>query len=338
MSGWSDIVDRIRGGLASRAPAMRPNYPPVAIEMDADEVVLVRVKRKRRGKPELEAHLSREMPADSRRTSMFRPTLGAADEVSAKVRSLLESTGTKPGRVSLVLPDNIAKISLVHLPERPASRKQLDEIIRFKLRRAVPFRLEEATLSYQVLSGEGRSVDVLVILLRKFVIEQYEHALARAGTRVGLVDVCTPNLLNLARERIAELGGGGGDVALFNFASGYFTLVILRDGRIIFYRCKSIARPDDDAPADGGRSLDREIQNSLAYHQEKLGGDGLRATLVRSVGPPLDEIEARLGALGIANVEGIDPGRQIALPDGARLEPAVGQRIAPAIGAAAGRS
>jgi type IV pilus assembly protein PilM len=338
MSGLSDIVDRIRGGLVSRVPAMRPNYPPVAIEMDADEVVLVRLKRKRRGNPELEAHLSREMPADSKRTSMFRPTLGAADEVTAKVRALLETSGTKPGRASLVLPDNIAKISLVHLPDRPASRKQLDEIIRFKLRRAVPFRLEEATLSYQVLPGEGRGVDVLVILLRKFVIEQYETALANAGTRVGLVDVCTPNLLNLARDRIAQLGEGGGDVALFNFASGYFTLVILRQGRIIFYRCKSIVRPDDNGSVDAGRTLEREIQNSLAYHQEKLGGEGLRATLVRSVGFPLADVEARLDALGISNVEAVDPSRQIALPDGARLDPVVGQRIAPAVGAAAGRS
>ena len=338
MSGWTDIVDRIRGGLVSRAPTMRPNYPPVAIEMDADDVVLVRLKRKGRGKPELEAHLSREMPVDSKRASVFRPTLGSADEVTTKVRALLESTGTKPGRVSLVLPDNIAKISLVHLPDRPSSRKQLDEIIRFKLRRAVPFRLEEAILSYQVLPGEGRGIDVLVVLLRKFVVDQYESVLACAGARVGLVDLCTPNLLNLARDRITQLGEAGGDVALFNFATGYFSLVILRHGRIIFYRCKSLVRPGDNGEVESGRSLEREIRNSLAYHQEKLGGEGLSATLVRSVGSPLEDVQERLAAIGIANVEGIDPSRQIALPEGARLDPEVGQRIAPAVGAAAGRT
>ena len=67
--------------------------------------------------------------------------------MAAQVRKLLETTGTKPGRLSLVLPDNLAKISLVSLPEKPPSARRLDEVLRFKLRRAVPFRLEDAVLA-----------------------------------------------------------------------------------------------------------------------------------------------------------------------------------------------
>lgn len=338
MSALTDIADRVRDGLEGRIPGLRPNYPPLAVEVDQDGIVLVRVRRKGRGKPQLEVHQSRPMPESSRGASIFRPALGSVDEITAKVRELLQATGTRPGRASLILPDNLAKISLVRLPDRPGSRKQLDEIVRFKLRRAVPFRLEDAVLSYQVLPGEGRGVDVLVILLRRLVLDQYERVLSGAGLRVGLVDLCTPNLLNLARNRLTELAGDG-DAALFNFAHGYFSLIIVRAGRIIFYRCKSVSHPEgEDVAAGPGAALTRELSNSLAYHQEKLDGDGLRAAVFRSVAMPVDAVGERLVGLGIDRVEPIDPGQGLALPEGVRLQPEVAQRLAPAVGAAVGRA
>jgi len=338
MSALTQFTDRVRSEVAARLPALRPNYPAVAVEMDADRVVLVRLRRRGRAQPQLEAHHSRPMPEQYRGATAFRPTLGPTDEIVREVATLFQTTGTKVGRVSLVIPDNLAKISLVHLPERPANRKQLDEIVRFKLRRAVPFRLDDAVLSYQAIPGAGRSVDLLVLLMRRFVVEQYESVLAQVGARVGLVDLCTPNLLNLARSRVAELSGDGGDVALFNFASGYFSLVIVRDGRIIFYRCKSLARGADEGGAGVESLLSREIQNSLAYYQEKLEGDRLQAALVRSVALDLDEVHANLAALGIPRIETLDPARILGLPDGVRLDAAVGQRIAAAVGAATGRA
>lgn len=337
MSGVSQLVERVRSGTLDRLPALRPAYPPVALEIGHSEIVLVRLKRRGRGKPELVAHRSAPMPEGARPTSIFRPTLGSTAEIVKSVQGLFEATATKPGRVSIVMPDNLAKVSIVSLPEAPASRKQLDEIVRFKLRRAIPFRLEEARITYQALPGAGQGVDILVVVMRRFAVEQYEGILTSAGARPGLVDLSTPNLLNLARGRVAAMNGDG-DVAVLNCAVGYFTLVIQRNGRVIFFRSKSL--PDDiDPDADGaGGILGREISHSLAYYREKLAGENLERAIVRSASIAPEMVEARLAEAGFTQVERLDPAPSLQLADGLRLDAGVAQRIAPAVGAAAGRT
>jgi type IV pilus assembly protein PilM len=331
----NDIISTIRHVDLEKIRGLRPNYPPVAIEVSPREIVLVRLKR-RRGKTYLEAHQARDLADVAVGSSIVRPNLGSPDTVAQKIRDLLAATGTKPGRVSLVLPDNLAKVSLLTLPELPASRKQLTELIRFRLRRAVPFRLDHAAVSYQILQGDGKEVTVLVALMLRSVIEQYERVVQAAGARPGLVDLCTPNLFNLCRRRLVEASGGSRDVALLNCSAAYFSLLIVRGERLVFYRCKSYAVGNGDGQTPNG-VLAREINNSLSYYQEKLGGEGIETIFVRSVGKPMEEMVHLLEPLSFQQVVPVDPTSVLTLAEGLRLDPEVAQRIAPAVGAAAGR-
>lgn len=337
MNPLSDLIDRLRGLDLERMAGLRPAYPPVAVEMDRNEMVLVRLKRRRRGQPTLEAHQVRPMPEQAGAGSILRPNLVSPQEVAKRVRELLETSGTRPGRISLILPDNLAKVSLLSLPERPASRKQLEEIVRFKVRRSVPFRLDEAAWSYQLLPGENGGIHVLVVLLRRGVVEQYEKVFESVGARVGLFDLCTPNLFNLCRAKIVATAKAGVDAALLNCTPSYFSLLIVRGERLIFYRCKSYAVTDDAAQGHNG-VMARELASSLSYYEEKLSGQGIGTVYLRSVAEPFEEVEGLLGKLGIERVERVDPAGSLELVEGLRLDPDVGQRIAPAVGAAAGRS
>lgn len=318
-----------------RMVGLRPSIPPVAVEFDRDEMVLVRLRR-RRGGATLESHGSREMPGRETAPSILRPNLGAPEEVTRRVRELFEATGTRPGRISVILPDNLAKVALISLPERPPSRKQLDELVRFRIRRSVPFRLDDAAISYQILPGTDRDVPLLVAIMLRSVVEQYEQVFETVGARPGLVDLSSLSLLNLCRREIDRGGGDGRDVALLNCARGYFTLIIVRAGRIVFFRCKTVAVPEDD-PAAPDSILARELTGSMSYYQEKLGGQGIGAILVRTVSAPFGPLAALLDRLGLGGARPLDPGAALSLAKGLRLETAVGQRIAPALGAAAGR-
>jgi len=336
MNTVSEWIAKGWGSAADRLPAMRPSYPAVAVEIGPEAAVLARVRRKRGGACELEAHHERTLPDVGNGAGAFRPALGGTEEVAERVRALLEASGTKPGRISVLIPDSLAKVSIVHLPVRPPTRKQLEEILRFRLRRTLPFRLEEAALSYQVLPGAPEGVDLLVVVVRKAVVEQYEAVLSAAGARPGLVDLCTPNLFNLARSRMGELDAQGGDVGLLNCAPGYFSFLVTRAGRLIFYRCKPLAGLDSEGE-DPDELLWRELASSLAYHREKLEGAVLSTVLVRTVTRPMEEVFERLRGFGVDHVEAVDPTRALVLPQGVRIDPAVAQRIAPAVGAAMGR-
>lgn len=336
MSSLSNLLDGLRNLGAGNIAGLRPPYPPVVLELVRDEVVLVRLKRRGRGRPLLEAHQSRQLSDHSVPASLFDTVPAGADGLAGKFRELFEVSGTRPGRVSLVLPDNLAKIALLQLPERPASRRQLGEIVQAKMRRAVPFRLDEASLSYQLLAGEGRQVSVLVVVVRRAMVEHFERALEDAGARPGLVDISTPNLINLCRARLDKASRGEGDVALLNCTRNYFSLVILRDERVIFFRCKTFA-PGDDLGASANGPLSREISNSFSYYREKLEGQGVRTVLVRSVALEPEQITPKLVALGCETVEKIDPTDYVEVGEGVALDPRMGQLLAPAIGAATGR-
>jgi len=337
MKSITEMLDRLRGLEPEAALGLKPPYPPVALQIAPGEVALVRVRRARRGRSLLEAHGVRPIPEPCIPASIFQPVTGPAEELTARLGELFEHSGTRPGRVSLVLPDNLAKVSLLPLPERPASRRHLEALVHAKMRRAVPFKLDEASLAYQLLPGDGREASVLVVLVRRSLVERFEKALESLGARIGLVDISTPNLLNLCRGTLEGASRNGGDAGLLNCARNYFSLVLVRDGRLIFFRCKTFAI--DDAIDRGPNGvLVREIASSLSYYREKLGGGAVGKIFVRTVLTPFDEIARKLGGLGVGAVEPLDPTREVGLEQGVSLDSATAQRLAPAIGAALGRS
>ncbi len=330
------LVDSVRRLRLERVGELRPRYPEVALEMDRGQAVLVRLRRRRGGHTRLASHAESPLPDGAAGGAMLRPSLAAPEEVARRLARLFELAGTRPGRLILVVPDNLARVSLLSLPERPASRKHLLEILRFKLRRTVPFRLEEAVLAHQVLPSDGRGATVLAALALRSAIEPYEAAVEAAGGRPGLVELCSMSLFNLCRRDLARLGEGERDAALLNYTPTYFTLLLTRGARLLFYRCKSLALTDHEAGSGG--VVARELATSLSYYKEKLGGQGLEAVLVRSVARPIADLQEILGRLGIERVVPVDPAAAVSSGDSSeRLDPDVAQRIAPSVGAVVGR-
>ena len=317
---------------------LRPQFPPVAVEIDRGQLTLVRVKPGRRSRQILEAFRIQPAPEHAVGATIFRPNLGSLEDLTRQVRELFDRSGTKPGRVSLILPDNLAKVSIVSLPERPATRKQLREMLRFKLRRSVPFRLEDAMISSWTLPGPGPEVHLLVAVMMRSVVEQYEAAFEAAGARPGLVDLCTPSLFNLARSEMTKAVADGADAALLNCTRNYFTLMIVRADRVVFFRCKTYAGGEEDDASGRLAVLGRELTSSLSYYTDKLGGVGVGTIFVRAVSPGLDEVVPVLERSGVPAVRAIDAAGVVDPSSGPRFEPLDGQRLAPALGAASGRT
>ena len=333
MASLADMLQQLRGFDLERAMGLRPPYPDVALELEQQSMTLVRLKPKRHT---LEAYKIQTLDEAGVPATIFDQDVVAPERLREQLRGLYESAATRPGRVSLVLPDNLAKISLLSLPERPPSRKQLEEVVRFKMRRSVPFRLRDATLSYQIIPGEGKSVAILVALIRRNLIERYEQALEAIGAKPGLIDLCTPSLLNLCRKELAAAATSG-DVALLNCAQNYFSLLIFRGGRLIFFRCKTFSMRAEP-PTEVNGLLAREVDYSLSYYEEKLSGEGLGTLLVRSADQPVEEVTRNLIGLDVKQVQPIDPVLSVPSADGQQIDSPTAQRIAPALGAAVGRS
>ena len=108
-----------------------------------------------------------------------------------------------------MLPDTVAKFSLMRFEKVPAKAQDLDQLIRWQVRKAAPFKIEDAQLAWLpgvALPDGGR--EYLVTVARRDVIESYERACEAAGAHPGIVDLASVNLVNAVLAPHGARGAG----------------------------------------------------------------------------------------------------------------------------------
>lgn len=171
---------------------------------------------------------------------------------------------TKTRRVALSLPDSCGRILLLDLDERFKNRDEGLNIIRWKLKKILPFDVADTSLDYQVLRElDTGEMSLLVSLMTLPVVAQYEELLVSAGLEPNQIDFTTFNLYSAygARIELAE------DVVFVMLHGGVISLLVFNDGILEFYRSKEMA----GGVFDSARVY-REISSSLLLYREKYAG------------------------------------------------------------------
>ena len=237
-------------------------------------------------------------------TNLLEPAV-----VAAALRRAWERLGLRTRRVALVVPDPVGKVSLVRFEKVPARTADLVELLRWQVRKAAPFRIEDAQLAWApgaALPDGGQ--EFVVTLARRDIVEEYERACGAVGAHAGLIDLASLNLINAV---IAGARGPlEGDWLLVHSTPEYSTLAIVRGAALIFFRSRA---------HDGDDSLADLVHQTVMYHEDRLGGGGIpRVVLVGvAAGDPRRaeavrrDLEDRLGV----GVESIDPRNAAALRD-----------------------
>src|ERR1035438_10085106 len=135
-----------------------------------------------------------------------------ADEFVSAVRSLAGTQAARKRRdVALILPDFSARISVLDFDSFPKDAKEQAALIRFRLKRSVPFDVETAALSYWAQAGAKGKMDVVVVMAPLEIVSRYEAPFRTAGMNPGLVTTSSLAALELAPEAglsvIAKLSG-----------------------------------------------------------------------------------------------------------------------------------
>jgi len=214
--------------------------------------------------------------------------------------------------VALILPDPAGRIALLPASEVTASRaSDLDEVVRFRLRKSLPFDVREARVAH-VRSPRAEDALVVVAALDS-VVEAYEEVCRSVGLEVGLVELSA-----LALCRSVFRPDSTGDRLLVNWDEGYATLILVRQGWPVLAR--TLTGPIVTSPAEVGR----EAAQTLLYARERLGSAGLDQVLLRSAAIDLAEAAAVLeGPLGIAP-EAVDPWPGLGADPGPAAQPLAG--------------
>jgi type IV pilus assembly protein PilM len=193
--------------------------------------------------------------------------------VIASLKKAFERAGLKPPRrIALVVPDSIARLALLPFEEIPARPADLDQLVRWQLRKAAPFSIDEAHVSYAVASRDGATTTLATVLARREVIAEYEAVANALGMHAGLVDLAS---LNVANTVLASGTAPTGDWLLVHLTQESTTLAIFRGQTLVSYRNRALA---DAEP------LSTLVHQTAMYHEDRLGGSRFARVLLSGAG------------------------------------------------------
>lgn len=179
-------------------------------------------------------------------------------------------------RLSVTLPDTVGHIMLLDVEGRFKSRTEGLDIIRWKLKKSIPFDVADTHLDYQQLTvRENGSLALLVALVSRTVIGQYEELLTSAGFLPSRIDFNTFNLFRVF-ERSLSLPG---ESALVSFYDGILGIVIFSDGIPEFIRIKGLSNV---ATVDSRVYM--EVNSSFLVYRERFPDRALAH--VACIAPP----------------------------------------------------
>ncbi|HWF83375.1 MAG TPA: pilus assembly protein PilM [Vicinamibacterales bacterium] len=298
--------------------------PSAAVEISAHRVSAAAIEW-RGGQPVVAAHAVEPLPEGAVVPSLTGRNVHDGDAAADAVKRVLDGIG-RPRRVGLVVPDVVAKISLVRFEHVPARPQDLAQLVRWQVKKAAPFPIEEAQVSFVpgIRAADGQ--EFLVSAARRDVVQEYEDLCAAAGAHAGIVDLATLNVIN------AVLAGSppAADWLLVNVATDYASIALLRGPHVIFFRNRS-------AGTDG--TLADLVHQTTMYYQDRLEGTGLSRVLLAggsaAAGHQAADVEQLRRGLEMrlgATVDPVDPRAAAALTDRISAAPALLDTLAPLVG------
>ena len=298
--------------------------PDVAVEIDHTHVAAARISMQG-NQHVIVAHASEALPPGVVVPGLAALNMPDVPVVSQAVsRAIAALGGPRPVRVALVVPDTAAKVSLLRLEKVPSKAADLQEIVKWQVKKTSPFPMEHAVVSVSpgALSADGAS-EFVVALSRADVIHQYEQACVMAGVHPGLVDLSTFSVIN---SILASTAAPAGDWLLVHVTSGYMTLAVIRNNALLFFRNRG--EEDEGTLAD-------LIHQTAMYYEDRLHGGGFTRVLIAGAARlPGGAESVRRGLverLGIG-VEAVDPRTAALLQDRIGASPELLDVLAPLVG------
>lgn len=165
-------------------------------------------------------------------------------------------------RLSLTLPDGVGRIMLLDVEGRFKSRSEGLDVIRWKLKKNLPFDISDTHLDYQMLKVNANGeMSLLVALVSHTVISQYEELVVAAGCVPARIELNAFSLCRAFEQRLSLLD----EVLLISFYDNTLSIMEFSNGVPSFLRIKELF----GVSAVDSRAF-IEINNSLLVFRERF--------------------------------------------------------------------
>ena len=186
------------------------------------------------------------------------PNLIDKAAVVAALKRALDLVESRDRRLTLVVPDAAARVLLLDFDTLPSKLSEALPVVRFRLRKLVPFEVDDASVSYQIMQQSAAEARVLVTAMPRPVLAEYEEAVRLAGYEPGVVMPSTISAIAALTEAEPAL--------LVNLNGSSVTTAITRGEELLLHR--SLELPSDAVLHD--EELRHAVSVSIAYFEDTL--------------------------------------------------------------------
>jgi type IV pilus assembly protein PilM len=232
----------------------------------------------------IELHTSRPLAAGSVTPGLTTANVNDREALRQAVGRVMEVVARRSKDVIVVLPDAAVRVALLDFESLPEKDADAAALVRFRLRKTLPFDVEHAAVSYHVQPGTaaegGRATQVVAAVAPGSVVEEYESAFRAAGYNPGVVLPSMVAALGVVDARRPTL------VVKADAVTTTLAIVDQLQLRLI--------RTLEHKPGATGEQLAEEIYPSVVFFQDTYGAD-LERVLVGGQAP-VEGLEAALAA------------------------------------------
>jgi hypothetical protein len=205
-----------------------------------------------------------ELPADSFQTGVLGGPLREPAAFGEKVAQLLAGVSAPVREASLVLPDSWLRLTFIETGDLPRDAEARDEIVRWKVKRLLPFRVEDLRLSATEVAPLPQQTEprrLLVAYALEALMAQLEASFAEREVWLGRITSESLALLPAVGAPLQSAGLG----ALAVVRDGGYTLIFSRQGEPVLYRFK--AREETLSFAS---TVERDLRLTRAFVADQL--------------------------------------------------------------------
>ncbi|MDQ3819165.1 MAG: hypothetical protein M3362_16025, partial [Acidobacteriota bacterium] len=165
-----------------------PRFPAAALGLEGSNATVVHLERGRAGYA-LRRAATATLPENLLRPSFDEQNITDANALTGLLSEVALSAGLgKQRKWSVALPEAATRSSILTLESAPASRAELEEILRWKYERAFGAAQEELRVSRERLQADAQGRQrYLAVGVRLSVLAEYESVFESLGWRAGLI-------------------------------------------------------------------------------------------------------------------------------------------------------
>jgi len=259
----------------TRTTSTKERRPRVACEMNATSVVAARAADGYL----IDSSVVRSLPAGAISPNLAGSNILNREVARSTVQEAMSSLGNRGKEVVAILPDAACRVVLLDFDTLPDKKEDADAIIRFRLKKSLPFDVERTHFSWQAQPVNDKLM-VLAAVTLSSVLEEYESLLREAGLSPGFV---MPSIL-------AALGQVDATVPTLIIKVDPTTTSIAIVDRDALLLVRTLDHPAGWTSA--GTQLAEDVYPSLVFFQDTYGTK-IEKILVSGL-PSLEELNAAL--------------------------------------------